>query len=324
MKKMKKGIEIIKKSMILGFFLITIISSNAQRLSLSGSLGISGYRGDLTNPGHNPPVKPAFSLGATYDITSRYRIRVNLSTLSINGDDLHSNNSGKKPRNLNFKSKIQEAAILGEFDLVDNSFNSIIPYLLGGFSVYHFDPHPLRPIDSLGDVDLHSIGTEGQYLPGGKYSDRKYSLTQLNIQIGGGIRVELSEKVSIAIEANYRKLFTDYLDDVSANSYISKQEWEKGIAQAGGNKTALGHRLQLAEDYSWRYIDSKGNAISIPSTPTSNGILYPRGDPSQNDAFYSFQVRFNIRLNALRTGADLYTPRNPNGRGQLRCARRVF
>ena len=307
-------------------FIVLFCSCNlvdAQHLSLTGSLGGSNFLGDLAT-GYTPSFKPSFSLGAAYDITNRYRIRVNLSALSVEGDDSKSPTAGIKERNLNFKSNIQEAALLGEYDLVDNSFNSVIPYLFGGFSVYHFDPHPLRPIDSLGDVDLHSLGTEGQYLPSGKYADRQYSLTQLNIQMGGGVRFEVSERVSIAVEANYRKLFTDYLDDVSTNSYISNQEWQEGIAAAGGPKTALGHKLQLAEDYSWRELNTKGNPIPIPSTPTSNGVLYPRGNPANNDAYYSFQIRVNIRLNALRTGDDLYSPRNPNGRGQLRCAKRVF
>jgi hypothetical protein len=321
---MKKFNKLYKRILFLGVFLMINFIGSTQRLSLVGAMGGADYRGDMSNPGYTPPYKFDFSAGVTYDITNRYRLRLNLSTFAIKADDKDSHYEGHPQRNLNFKSNVQEAALLGEYDLVDNSFNSIIPYLFGGLSVYHFDPHPLRPIDSLGDVDLHSIGTEGQYLPGGKYSDRKYSLTQLNIQVGGGIRFEISERVSIAVEANYRKLFTDYLDDVSANSYISKQEWEQGIAAAGGNKTPLGHRLQLAEDYSWRQLNDQGNPLPIPATPTSNGILYPRGNPSQDDSYYSFQIRVNIRLNAFRTGSDLYTPKNPNGRGQLRCAKRVF
>ena len=314
----------------IGFITILFLSSNlaqAQRLSLTGSLGASGYKGDLQNAGHNSVAKPDFSLGAAYDITNRYRIRLNLSALSVSGDDLNSNNLGKRERNLSFKSQIQEAALMGEYDLVDNSFNSIIPYIFGGISVYHFDPHPLRSIDSLGDVDLHSLGTEGQYLPGGKYADRQYSLTQLNIQLGGGIRFEISERISIALEANYRKLFTDYLDDISTNSYISNQEWQAGITAAGGPKTALGHRLQLAEDYSWRATNTKGISEPIPQfidPKLSPADLYPRGNPANNDAYYSFQIRVNIRLNALRGGDDLYSPRNPGGRGQLKCAKRVF
>jgi len=320
----------------IGFVMILFFSFNlvnGQHLSLTGSVGGSNYLGDLAT-GYTPAFKPSISLGATYDVTNRYRFRVNLSSMSIEGDDSKSPKAGIKGRNLNFKSNIQEAALLGEYDLVDNSFNSIIPYLFGGFSVYHFDPHPLRPIDSLGDVDLHSLGTEGQYLPSFdskgnivyKYADRQYNLNQVNLQLGGGVRFEISERVSIAVEANYRKLFTDYLDDVSTNSYISNQDWQTGIGIAKNQlkDAALAKRLQLAEDYSWRYIDNKGNARLIPQKPTSDGVLYPRGNPANNDAYYSFQIRVNIRLNALRSGDDLYSPRNPNGRGQLKCAKRVF
>jgi hypothetical protein len=216
---------------------------------------------------------------------------------------------------------------MGEFDILDNSFNSIIPYVFVGPSVYHFDPHPLRPIAGIGDVSLHSIGTEGQNIPGLKNGDAKYSLTQLNIQMGFGVRLEISEQVSVGAEVNYRNLFTDYLDDVSSNHYIAKDVWDKAISDAGGPTTALGKTLYQAEQYSWRTLDpTKGNSakpldISTASYPN---YLWPRGNPSKNDAFYTFQVRLNIRLNSIESGAGFYSPRNPSGKRQLRCARGVY
>jgi hypothetical protein len=86
----------------------------------------------------------------------------------------------------------------------------------------------------------------------------------------------------------------------------------------------LGHRLQLAEAYSWRYINPKtGNAIPIPATSKSNGVNYKRGNNS--DAFFfSFQLRLNVRLQNLFFSSDLYTPTHRSGRGQLRNPGRVF
>jgi len=321
---------------ILTAVLFLCLNVKAQRLSLTGSLGASNYLGDLSN-GSTPPFKLDISGGATYDLTNSFRLRLNASYLSVEGDDKLSKYAYIRTRNLNFKSNIEELALLGEYDLVDNSFNNIIPYVFLGTSFYHFDPYALRkPTDpgAAGSVNLHYIGTEGQFLTDSKgkllFPDRQYSRNQLNIQYGAGIRFELSERVSIGVEANMRKLFTDYLDDVSANSYITKDQWEAGktylttSANAANNYNKdLLFRLTQAEKYfSWRYVDSKGNPIPLPETVSSTGALYPRGNPSKNDAYYSFQIRLNIRLNALAGGGnDFYSPRNPNGRKQLRCAK---
>ena len=296
--------------------------ASSQNLSINLGLGGSNVLTDL-NAGYIPPYRTDFSFGATYDINNRLRGRANISFPSVAADDANSPYMGVKDRNLNVKTNIQELALLFEADLLDNENYSVIPYGFIGGAVYHFVPHPLRPIDSLGDVDLHSIGTEGQFLPSGKYADRQYKLTQLNFQFGTGVRVEFSPNISLAFEATFRKLFTDYLDDASANSYIPKSEWEDGIntANAEGN-TDLAQRLKLAEAYSWRYIDAKGNPI--PLTSKKLGIGFKRGNPNNKDVFFSFQLRLNIRLQNLFFSDDLYTPTHRSGRGQLRNPGRVF
>ncbi len=310
---------------ILTTILLFCLSGNAQRLSLTGSFGASNYQGDLAN-GYTPPFKLDVSGGATYDFTNRFRMRLNISNLSVEGDDKLSKHVYIKERNLNFKSKIQEGALLGEYDLVDNSFNSIIPYIFLGISYYHFEPYALRiPAGGASNVNLHYLGTEGQFLTDsfGKslYPERQYNRNQLNIQYGLGVRFELSERVSLGVEANIRKLFTDYLDDVSSGSYITPSQWDAGIYYA---KTAKNNDLlfRLSQDkyyYSWKYVDPTSGK---PITQTDQTALFPRGNPSKNDSYYSFQIRLNIRLNALTSGGnDFYSPRNPNGRKQLRCAK---
>lgn len=331
MKKLKWGLL---GAFVQVLFFLIVIDSNAQNFSLTGSVGFSNYHGDLAN-GNIPNFRQAYSLGATYDLTNRFRLRLNGSSLNVQGDDARSNNSSIRTRGLNFKSNIQEVALLGEFDLVDNSFNSIIPYIFLGGSYYHFEPLALRPKPGFGSPNLHYIGTEGQYLPVGlhyidnegqsqtirNYANRQYNRNQLNIQYGVGVRFEISQTVSIGVEANFRKLFTDYLDDVSANHYVTTEEWEAGKAYAKAkNDGILLYKLTTAEAYAWRYMDSKGNQLG----QTDQNSLWPRGNPSKNDDYYSYQIRLNIRLNAIESGAGFYSPRNPNGRKQLRCARAVY
>lgn len=233
-------------------------------------------------------------------------MRANLSGMSVEGDDAKSPTNGIAERNLNFKTSIWELGLLGEYDLLTPRFNDIVPYVFAGVGVYHFNPKPLKPIDGK-DVNLHDIGTEGQNFASGKYADRKYNLTQLNLQFGGGVKFIMSETFSICVEANYRRLFTDYLDDVSAPKYIPYSEWQAEIARNPGAAVA----------YSY----------SIGNTPDPNkGVSpnYKRGNSSANDTYYTFQVRLNFLLEDAFLGPDIFSPLNPRGRGQLRCSRNVF
>jgi hypothetical protein len=74
------------------------------------------------------------------------------------------------------------------------------------------------------------LRTEGQGLP--DFPERKeYKLTQLCIPFGIGARFRVSDQFSIGAEIGFRKLFTDYLDDVS-NTYVDPIK----LSQASGPK----------------------------------------------------------------------------------------
>lgn len=224
------------------------ISNDAfsQRFSLTPAIGVANYRGDLA-VGYTPAYKPAASFGCSWNMSPRYRLRANLSGMSVEGDDAKSPTNGIAERNLNFKTSIWELGLLGEYDLLTPRFNNIVPYVFAGVGVYHFNPKPLKPIDGK-DVNLHDIGTEGQNFASGKYADRKYNLTQLNLQFGGGVKFIMSETFSICVEANYRRLFTDYLDNVSAPKYIPYSEWQAEIARNPGAAVAYSYSIGNTPD----------------------------------------------------------------------------
>ncbi len=284
--------------------------TNAQRLSINLSGGVSYYNGDLSVD-YRPYNQGSLSGGATFDVTSRYRIRANFSQLSIHANDWRSPNFGAQQRLLSFKTNISEFALLGEIDLTDPVYHNIIPYVFGGVAVFHFNPKPFKPINGK-DVNLHDIGTEGQNLSSGKYASRKYNLTQINLQYGAGVRYNFSENFSVAVEANFRKLFTDYLDDVSSARYVTDEEWDEEIRK--NPSAALGKMYGFIG----------GSASTRPKSLATYNPNYKRGNPDKNDSYYTYQIRFNFRLQNLIFGPDMYSPSNPNGRGQLRCSRNVY
>ena len=80
------------------------------------------------------------------------------------------------------------------------------PYLFAGFNVFHFDPKAQYEGKT---YNLRTLGTEGQF------KGEEYYTTQMGLVYGGGFKIAVSETWAINIELSARKLFTDYLDDVS-------------------------------------------------------------------------------------------------------------
>ena len=131
---------------------------------------------------------------------------------NISAYDSDTKNTLQQVRNLNFESFVFDATAQFEFNFMpyihgsrDDNFT---PYLFLGGGVFAFNP---RTKYNDRWVDLNTLGTEGQYL------GSENSLIQPQIAYGGGIKWDLSRDWSMNVELSARKLFTDYLDDVSGN-----------------------------------------------------------------------------------------------------------
>ncbi len=270
---------------ILFLFCILLCFSKtfAQRVRLTSSLGASAYWGDLIQ---NRPVlkevSPAFSIGATYDLQDQIRARLNISFLSVSGDDKYNSRADLRARNLSFKTNIFEVSAMGEYDFVMRDERMIIPYVFGGPGIFHFNPYTYYKGNK---VYLQPLATEGE----GWYQNRPtYSLTQFNFSLGFGLRWEYSESLSIGAEFCYRKLFTDYLDDVSLDDgYIDPAAL-----------AAHGNALTTALNYRGGELPG-GKAVSL---------TLPRGNPGSADVYYSFQLTVSYKLENLFIGKEYGSP----------------
>lgn len=146
------------------------------------------------------------------------------------------------------------------------------PYLFAGLSYYHFDPYTTTTGSSEKNY-LQPLGTEGQ----GFYLNRKkYKLNQFAIPFGGGVKFAITENVRFGIEIGLRKLFTDYLDDVST-TYIKDQ------ALLTANNGALATALSF-----------RGDEIRpVQAYPTTN---LTRGNPGSKDWYYFSLLTLNVRM----------------------------
>ncbi|HEX4875465.1 MAG TPA: hypothetical protein VFV31_02265 [Chitinophagaceae bacterium] len=234
-----------------------------------------------------------------------FRLAGNLGYLQ--GDDAQAPDKGgdewfRKKRNLKFESKLSEAYFATEiyptvfFEQYDGLAGKFRPYGLGGVGVFHFNPKG-EFIESNGNkkmVELKPLRLEGQGMA--EYPDRKeYSLTQLEIVMGGGFKYYLTDGMYVGFEILHRKTFTDYIDDVST-TYIDPALFNNYLRP---EQIPVARQLMFRENI---YNPSVSRVYTNEQ----------RGDPKENDAFFSGILRFGWRLNGMNT---------PNGRAkrQLKC-----
>jgi hypothetical protein len=188
---------------------------------------------------------------------------------------------GRYERNLSFKSKISDFQLALEihplmFKNFDDKYPpSLSPYGVIGVGYYSFDPQAKLNGQWYSLQPLH---TEGQGFR--EYPTRaEYKLSQLNISAGLGVKYEINSMFNARLEVNRRFLTTDYLDDVSTNYIDPNTFYTNNLPQ---NLTAIAQQLY----------NRKGELN--PSDGTNIGDQ--RGDPKDNDAFFTIQLKVGIML----------------------------
>lgn len=240
------------------------------RVGISG--GATNYLGDLDDDEPWKFTKPGVGINATYRFNALLWGRVSFFQGWMGADDAESNDFYRRQRNLNFRSQIQEfsAQLVVDFAPSYRSYRyrpKVTPYIFGGIALFNYNPQ-----GRLGDVwyDLHTIGTEGQYL-GPPYPE-PYSLTQYAIPMGFGLRFAVGNKVDLEIESGVRKTFTDYLDDVSS-AYPDLDEMQDRFGPVAAT-------------------------LADPSDRTvfPDGIRAIRGDATQSDWYIYTNISLNVIL----------------------------
>ena len=196
-------------------------SKRKQYTSIGVSLNAMNYFGDL-NPAtnfasfHFGDTRPNIGLNITHRFFPRVSGRFALAYGRITADDNTNANKDdanaryRYSRNMNFRNDIYEASAVVVVDLIENRNNYLkrpdfVPYLFGGVAGYHHSP---QGKDQNGNyVDLQPLKTEGV----------DYSKFQFSLPFGAGVRYRINRNLDASFEIGFRKTFTGYLDDVSAN-----------------------------------------------------------------------------------------------------------
>jgi Outer membrane protein beta-barrel domain len=256
------------KKLIFIFCYFPLVTA-AQNFYVSARLGMANYQGDLKAKSISfSQSKLLLSLGARYDLSEHLTARTYFSLTSLQADD--KNGTPKmQQRNLNFKTKIFDWELGAQYNFFSFNDQWWTPYIFVGTGIYHFNPYTK---DSTGSKTyLKPLSTEGEgFIPGVK----NYKLTQFSIPLGFGAEYSLNEDMRLGVEFGYRKLFTDYLDDVSTK-YVDQT-------------ALLNARGQKAVDLAWRG-DEKGGG-SYPAAGTD------RGNSKYKDGYYYVAITYTVRL----------------------------
>lgn len=258
--------------------------SFSQRLHVNLFGGFSNYLGDLQEKSVTlEQSNRAFGAGLSYDATRHFSLRAGFVYGKIGAEDKLNTLAVLRRRNLSFQSVVKEGNMLAEYNFFNISERKFTPYVFGGLAVFHFNPFTY---DTLGNkIYLQPLGTEGQGLA--QYPGRKmYKLTQLAIPFGAGVKLRLSDNVVVSYELGLRKLFTDYLDDVSS-TYADQTV----LAAARGTTV-----VQMA----YRGGELKNAGSAYPA----EGVI--RGNPALKDWYYMHGFTISIGLHTGRKGKARY------------------
>lgn len=216
--------------------------------TLGISLNALNYYGDLAPTPKRISTdisftRPGIGISFSHRFGPRYAVTANFMYGNLRGSDYESadntdldNGFFRFRRNLSFRNRVKELSVIASFDLFENQSTYIsrvkwTPYAYVGVAVLHHNPQAQVPAtDLFGNpfpnagqwINLQPLGTEGQHLanrPEGtaNYGVKPYKRIQPAIPIGIGARFRLNEVMDLSFEFGFRKLFTDYIDDVSGD-----------------------------------------------------------------------------------------------------------
>ncbi|MBN8783195.1 MAG: hypothetical protein J0G98_09025 [Terrimonas ferruginea] len=250
-----------------------------------------------------PLIKLGKSIHVSYSPADFLAFRFALNQGVVEGNDAYAPNKGgpevdRLQRNLSFKSNIWEAYLAAEvyptvfIERYEGLAGKFRPYGVIGIGAFRFNPK--AQLDGEW-VELKPLRLEGQGMA--EYPESKpYSLIQMEIPMGLGFKYYIKDNMYVGLEILHRKLFTDYVDDVSTG-YIDPVHFSTYLS---AQDAARANRLYYRGTYS--------SAVSNPG----NIQTFQRGDPKDNDAFFTTLVRFGVQLNSQKgPGA--------RARKQLRC-----
>lgn len=295
--------SIFKGLMKLSIFLSTILLTSLNAYSQTdydgtyelGILpGVNWFFGDVGGKAGNggPFLKDwapgnyrtNLSLYAAYNLNDRTAIRLTLAGGQLQAKDATlppQNSGGRYIRNLSTRTDIYESSVSLQYTFRKSATyyydetQVVAPYIASGAGLVYYEP---KAILDNSVIKLRPLRTEGQGMTA--YPERKqYSTVAFVLPVNMGFAFQLNSNLSIRSEITFRKVFSDYLDDVST-TYIDPAQFSNYLS---GNDLSSALRLH----------DRSGeinNGVNIFKPGDQ------RGSPGKKDTWVTFSVGLTYNL----------------------------
>jgi len=252
-----------------------------------------------------PSIRPIVNFGYSYRILPKATWSNDITFGYLYGNDKFTKEAFRSNRNISFRSPIFEySSIINYFlfsekegakytlsgyrlkpkrsilpQIFKNKEVNVYPYIYTGICFFHFNPQSKYPADGSvvsmrGKwVSLRPLKTEGEgIIP----TRPEYSLNQIAIPIGIGLKYYLNRIWAVSFDYGIRITFTDYIDDVST-TYVDPNMLRSAIG---------GDQGELAAYFS--------NPSKNPNSLTFPG--QQRGDLRDNDSYMFAKVTMYYKI----------------------------
>jgi hypothetical protein len=298
------------------------------------SLNAMNYFGDIVPSSSIGSTKISFTrpgISVTYGhrFGPRYTFQASFSYGRLQSDDANvadpggENSKFRYIRNAQFRNDIIELSTVAIFDLYKNDGSYLnrvewTPYALIGVAGFHHNPQAKVPdtyihtgatLPEAGQwVPLEPLGTEGQYTDllldtDANFGIKPYSLWQLAIPFGLGVRLAVGEALDFSFDITMRYLFTDYLDDVSRN-YVDLGVLDGDLAKAMSDRSrepvavVTGETRDISSWSTQSYVGRDGQTYEVINGFGREHPSNVRGGSSANDMYFVTSIRMAYIIGA--------------------------
>lgn len=241
----------VKPFLLLCFLPSFLVAQHKVRAFEFGG-GSSYYFGDLSpieNMGHGFFTTPSFQVhvGYTQVHSSRLESIIDFTVLRIIGDDF-AYARGNFPayreqllRNLHFRNDIKELTWRARYSFTPNEVQSHFDrprfngYATLGLGIIGHNPEARLPAGI--DKNRNWVYLRDKFTSGQDIFEKTYSLVQVVVPFGVGMRYKLTRHWDVNVEAVLRISSTDYLDDVSNSKYLPANLFNSEEAYALHNRS---------------------------------------------------------------------------------------
>lgn len=300
------------KLYILLLFSIFTLSMQSQWLwDFGANVSAANYLGDIGGKGGTRRdfvadlklAKTRWNFGgfARYKWRPKLSLKLAVDYIRLEGDDKLSSNPGRRFRNFNFRNDIYDVGLTGEYFFYENNDlgntyryrNGFRAYIFAGVGGFYSNPKTFYKGTW---VDLQPLATEGV----------QYKKFVMNIPMGVGFYFTFNKKSRIGFELNYRKTFTDYLDDISGNyPATAPTDYDPGIILRTPELQTTNPQLVAQNPGAYESHQFGG---------------YKRGDSKHKDSYVTMGLSYSY---VIRGKSSFYRTRNSGFFSKKRKMRKI-